>query len=95
MDDKTLYETALEMLRDEPYQNFGMHKDLKAVCVSEDDDLCEFVFFIEKDWLSQYVWKQYEVDDLDYWLQNEYTSDESKQILLDGIYSRTVVFVCK
>ena len=92
----TLWCISNSMLNEKPYLNYGKHKDLVAICVSEyfsEDG--EYVFYIEKDWLHEYVKSELGVEDVDYWLQNEYTSDESEPILLEGIRAGVVSGIYK
>lgn len=92
-EDKTLYELATDELNENPYDN-SRHKDLIEMVVSEYDDvLDEVVFYAEKDWLKKYVKENYDVTDLNYWLENEYTSEESELILFDGIRARVIAGV--
>lgn len=91
----TLYELAIDELNENPYDN-SRHKDLIKMVVSEYDDvLDEVVFYAEKDWLKKYVKENYDVTDLNYWLENEYTSEESELILFDGIRARVIAGVYK
>lgn len=91
-----LWDLANSMLNENPYLNYGKHKDLISVCVSEYNSCDgEYVFYIEKDWLHEYVKSKLGIDDVDYWLQNEYTSDESEPILLDGIKAGVVAGIYK
>lgn len=95
-EDKTLYELATEMLEIRPYLRTGFHPELFEMVVSEYSDvLDEVVFYVEKEWLKQYVKENYDVTDLNYWLENEYTSEESEPILFDGIRAGVVAGVYK
>ena len=95
-EDKTLYELATEMLKINLYLRTGVHPELIEMVVSEYDDvLDEVVFYVEKDWLKKYVKENYDVTDLNYWLENEYTSEESELILFDGIRAGVVAGVYK
>lgn len=71
-----------------PFIKFSDHPALKALCVcsgyfGEDGD-CDFdevVFAVPKDWLIETCIREFEElktpDEVQYWLENEYTSDES------------------
>lgn len=86
----TIFKCATEMLEEKPYLNNWKHKDLIAMSVSEHCDEDEYIYYIEKEWLYSYVKTEFEIKDVDYWLQNEYTSDESENILFDGINAGVV-----
>lgn len=91
----TLYELAIDELNENLYDN-SRHKDLIKMVVSEYDDvLDEVVFYAEKDWLKKYVKENYDVTDLNYWLENEYTSEESEPILFDGIRAGVIAGIYK
>ena len=73
----------------EPYMDFAKHKDLIAFCVCSEyfnydvetdseieTDFSELVVVVEKDWLFKLM-KEYEIENPLYYLQNEYTSDDS------------------
>lgn len=72
-----------------PYLNFGEHKDLIAITVGADyftydseadveleADFGEVVVAVEKDWLFEKMLAE-EIEDPLYYLQNEYTWDDS------------------
>ena len=71
-----------------PFLRFSEHPSLKALSVcsgflGEDDD-CDFnelVFAVPKDWLIEACKAEFEgiqtANDVQYWLENLYTSDES------------------
>lgn len=92
----TLWCITNSMLKEKPYLNYYKHKDMIAVCVSEHfSEEGEYIFYIEKDWLHEYVKTELGIEDVDYWLQNEYTSDESEPILLEGIEAGVVSGIYK
>lgn len=95
-DEVTLFECATEMLKENPYLKTGQHKELIEMVVSEYADCTdEIVFYIEKDWLYEYAECELEIKDVDYWLQNEYTSDDSEPVLLAGIQAGVVAGIYK
>ena len=83
------------------YLKFGEHEDLKALCVcpyAEDEtfyepDYYELAFVVPLNWLKTVVKELFDVNDLDYWLQNEYTTDESELIFARALNERQVVMV--
>ena len=83
------------------YLRFGDHEDLKALCIcpfAEDEefyepDYYELAFIVPTKWLKEAVKEMFEVEDLDYWLQNEYTTDESEIIFEKALNERQVVMV--
>lgn len=86
-----LWDVANVMLDKKPYLNIGKHKDLIAVCVNEYDSIDEeYVFYIEKEWLYVFVQSEFGVHDVNDWLQNIYTSEESEKILFKGIEAGVV-----
>lgn len=94
-DDKTLYELASDELNENPYDN-SIHKDLIKMFVSEHDDVLDrVVFYVEKEWLINYVNKNFDVYDFNEWLEGEYTSEESEPILFDGIRAGVIAGVYK
>lgn len=91
-----LWNLANAMLIENPYLNYGKHKDLISMCVSEYDSCDgEYVFYIEKEWLYEYAKLKLDINDVDYWLRNEYTSDESEPILFEGIKAGVVAGIYK
>lgn len=96
-DRKTIRKTVKENC----YLKFGEHEDLKALCIypfTEDEefyepDYYELVFVVPNNWLKEVAKEMFEVDDLDYWLQNEYTTDESEIIFERALNERQVVMV--
>lgn len=96
-DRKTIRKTVKENC----YLKFGEHEDLKALCIypfAEDKDFYkpdyyELVFVVPNNWLKEVAKEMFEVDDLDYWLQNEYTTDESEIIFERALNERQVVMV--
>lgn len=93
--------TIKSIVKDNCYLQFGNHEDLKALCVcpyAEDEsfykpDYKELTFIVPLNWLKETAKTLFDVDDLDYWLQNEYTTDESELILEKALNERQVVMV--
>ena len=94
-------ETIRNIVNNNCYLKFGDHEDLKALCIcpfAEDEtfyepDYYEMKFVIPLNWLKKTVKEMFEIDDLDYWLQNEYTTDESEMIFEKALNDRQVVMV--
>ena len=89
----------------EPYMDFAKHKDLIAFCVCDEyfnydvetdseieTDFSELVVVVEKDWLFKLM-KEYEIENPLYYLQNEYTSDDSVVWFDNAVEQRKVVMV--
>ena len=53
----------------------------------------ELTFVVPLNWLKEIVYEMFEVDDLDYWVQNEYTTDESELVFERALNERQVVMV--
>lgn len=93
--------TIRNIVENNSYLEFGKHEDLKAVCMqpyAEDDtfynsDYYELTFIVPAKWLKNITKKMFEVDDLDNWLQNEYTTNESELIFERALNERQVVTV--
>lgn len=94
-EDKTLYELASEMLKENPYNNDKYMELIMMYVIEYDDALDRIVFYIEKNWLQKYVKEKYNIQYLINWLQDEYTSEESEPILFDGIIAGVVAGVYK
>ena len=74
----------LDEWKEHPYLYFANHPDMKALCVcsgdiGEDDevDFDEIIFAVPTEWRFGVVAREFEIKDVQYWLENEYTSDES------------------
>lgn len=93
--------TIRNLVENNCYLQFGDYADLKALCVrpfAEDEtfytpDYEELTFIVPKKWLETFVRERFEVSDLDAWLQNEYTTDESELIFEQALNERQVVMV--
>lgn len=89
------------IVKNNSYLEFGQHEDLKALCIcpfAEDDtfynsDYYEMAFIVPLNWLKEVAKEMFEVDDLDSWLQGEYTTDESEPIFERALNERKVVMV--
>lgn len=85
------------------YLKFQKHEDLKGMCICPfcyDEDYAyyepdyeELLFIVPANWLKNKAKELFEVNDLDSWLQNEYTSDESEIIFENAIKERQVVMI--
>lgn len=85
-----------------PYLDFAEHKDLISFCICaeyfedwEDElngiepDFSEVVAVVEKDWLFDYM----DMENPLYYLQNEYTSDDSIDWFDEAIRKNKIVMV--
>lgn len=88
-----------QMVKDMCYLRFGDHEDLKALCIypfDEEDysgDYQEMTYVVPSNWLKQTAKELFGVEDIDLWLQEEYTSDESELIFERALNERQVVMV--
>ena len=93
--------TIRNIVKNNCYLQLGEHEDLKALCIcpyAEDEefyqpDYMELTFIVPLNWLKETAKEMFEVDDLDYWLQSEYTTDESELIFEKALNERQVVMV--
>lgn len=93
--------TIRNIVKSNCYLEFGNHEDLKAMCIcpyAEDDnfynsDYYELAFIVPAKWLRDVVKEMFEIENLDDWLQNEYTTDESELIFERALNERQVVMV--
>lgn len=93
--------TIRSIVKNNSYLEFGYHEDLKALCISPyaDDETCydsdyeELTYVVPKKWLEKVAKEEFEVEVLDMWLQEEYTSDESEVIFSRALSERQVVMV--
>lgn len=93
--------TIKNIVNNNCYLKFGDHEDMKALCIcpfAEDEtfytpDYRELTFIVPTHWLKEVVKEMFEVEDLDDWLKNEYTTDESEQIFTRALNERQVVMV--
>lgn len=71
-----------ELAREGSAIYFYTHPDLKALAIGGDDedDFQEAVYAVNKYWLATAVKEMFGVDDIQDWLENEYTTDDSIQI---------------
>ena len=88
-----------QMVKDMCYLRFGDHEDLKALCIypfDEEDysgDYQEMTYVVPSNWLKQTAKELFDIDDVDIWLQEEYTSDESELVFERALNERQVVMV--
>lgn len=91
--------TIRNLVKNSCYLNFGEHENLKAICINEEDiesksrDWNEMTFIVPTEWLKDFCKREFKVDDLDYFLQEEYTSDESEIIFSEALSKRQIVMV--
>ena len=91
--------TIRNLVKNNCYLEFGKHENLKAVCINEEDiesdtrDWMELTFIVPTEWLKSFCKNEFEVDDLDYFLKEEYTSDESEIIFAEALSNRQIVMV--
>ena len=94
-------EDIRSVVKDNCYLKYGEHEDLKSLCIcpfAEDEtfyknDYYEMIFVVPTNWLKEVVGEMFEVKDLDYWLQNEYSTDESEIIFERALNERQVVMI--
>lgn len=90
-DTSLLYDKAKEKLKKKPYDH-NRNFELIQLFVEEYDDLYgENAFYVEKPWLCDYLRKKGIVL-LDSWLES-YSTEESEQILMEGIEAGAVAGV--
>lgn len=91
--------TIRNLVKENCYVRFGDHEDLKALCIcpfDEEDykaDYEELAYVVPSNWLKQTVKELFDVDDVDMWLKEEYTSDESELVFERALNERQVVMV--
>lgn len=94
-------ETIRNIVKENCYLKFGEHEDLKALCIcpfAEEEttykvDYVELTYVVPANWLNKVTKELFEVQDLNYWLQNEYTSDESESVFERALNERQIVMV--
>lgn len=91
--------TIRNLVKNNCYLDFGKHADLRAVCINEEDiepitrDWSELTFIVPTEWLKTICKEEFNADDLDYFLQEVYTSDESEIIFAKALQERQIVMV--
>ena len=91
--------TIRNMVRNNCYLEFGKHENLKALCINEEDiesdtrDWHEMAFVVPTKWLRKFCKKEFGVTNLDYWISDVYTSDESEIIFAKALEERQVVMI--
>lgn len=89
--------TIKNLIKDNCYLEFGKHANLKALCVNyegfEVTDWDELTFVVPTEWLKEFCKNEFGVQDLDVFLQEEYTSEESNIIFWAALKDRQVVMV--
>lgn len=92
-------QTIRNIVKENCYVRFGDHEDLKALCIcpfDEEDykaDYQEMTYVVPVKWLKKVVKEEFKIEDLELWLQEEYTSDESEVIFERALNERQVVMV--
>lgn len=83
------------IVKENCYERFGDHEDLKALCICPSDkaDYWEMAYVVPLNWLKIVAKEEFEIEDLDLWLQEEYSSDESEIIFERALNERQVVMV--
>lgn len=90
-----------DIIKHNSYLDIEDHEDLKALCIcpyAEDDDFYDpdyrtLTFIVPAKWLKETAKELFCVNDLDDWLQNVYTTDESELIFEKALSERQVVMV--
>ena len=91
--------TIINLAKENCYLRFGDHEDLKALCICPFDeeeykaDYEELTYIVPSNWLKQAVKELFDVDDVDIWLKEEYTSDESELVFERALNEKQVVMV--
>lgn len=91
----------IDLIHKNCYCEFGKHVDMKGLCVNCADivktnrDWNELMFIVPKDWLINCVQTLFGVKphELDDWLNDAYSSDESEQIFAAALEDRQIVMV--
>ena len=92
-------QTIMQMVDKQCYLEFGKHEDLKALCVcphadeETESDYEELTFVVPKNWLEKFCKEKFEVEDLDAFLQEQYTSEQSEIIFENALEERQLVLV--
>lgn len=91
--------TAKWLLYDNPYTAYAKHDLLFSLSVifEEDDGDTEIVFAVPAEWLLSWLYKRTDkkkmcLTDVQEWLCNEYTSEDSEQILEEAALNNKVAF---
>ena len=91
--------TIKKIVKENCYCRFGDHEDLKGLCICPFDDedykadYQEMTYIVPSKWLKNIAKEEFEVEDLDLWLQTEYTSDESEVIFERALNERQIVMI--
>jgi hypothetical protein len=96
----------LKAYREHPYTKFAEHNELLALVVCaenfyedyEKQEFDELIFAVEKDWLINYLnknryWIKWDLEEVQGWLQNEYSSDDSYAIFYDALSENAVAML--
>lgn len=92
-------QTAKWLLNDNPYTAYAKHDLLFSLSVifEEDDGDTEIVFAVPAEWLLNWLSERTDekmtcLTDVQEWLCNEYTSEDSEQILEEAALNNKVAF---
>ena len=92
-------QTAKKILNDNPYTAYAKHDLLFSMSVifEDDDGDTEIVFAVPADWLLTWMYKNTNQKKITLayvqeWLCNEYTSEDSEQILEEAALNNKVAF---
>lgn len=91
--------TIKDLVKKNCYLEFGRHENMKAVCINEEDiesdtrDWGELTFIVPTGWLEDFCRKEFQAEDLNYFLREIYTSDESEIIFQEALSERQIVMV--
>lgn len=96
----------LKLYHEHPYTKFAEHNELVGLIVCaesfyEDDERKEFdelLFAVEKDWLINYLnthryWIEWDFEEVQRWLQDEYASDDSYEIFCDALLENAIAML--
>lgn len=96
----------LELYHKHQFTRFGDHNELFALVVCADNfyddnekwEFDELIFAVEKEWLINYLnehksWIKWDGAEVQGWLQNEYSSDDSYAIFYEALSNSQVVML--
>lgn len=91
--------TIRNLVRNNSFLEYGKHENLRTLCINEEDiepvdrDWRELSFIVPTKWLRTFCKGKFGVKNLDYFLQETYTTDESEIIFEAALNERQVVMV--
>jgi hypothetical protein len=92
-------QTIKKIVNENYYLNFSNYEDLKALCIcpfADEDyetDYQEMIYVVPLKWLKAVVKEEFKVKNLNLWLQNTYTTDESEIIFERALNERQIIMV--